>query len=60
MDIALAFLLNHWTDILAVYGAVVAAASTIVKLTPSQSDDAVLAKVVGVLDFLSTVPVKKG
>lgn len=60
MDIVISFALNHWSDILAIYGAAVALATTIVKLTPTQADDAVLGKVVKVLDFLSTVPVKKG
>lgn len=40
------------------FGTVVAAASIIVKATPTQKDDAVLAKVVKVLDFLSVVNTK--
>lgn len=35
------------------FGTIVAAASVIVKATPSQKDDAILAKVVKVLDLLS-------
>jgi hypothetical protein len=38
---------------LEIFGAAVALASLIVKLTPSTKDDAVLAKVVKVLDLLS-------
>lgn len=38
---------------LEIFGAAVALASLIVKLTPSTKDDAILAKVVKVLDFLS-------
>lgn len=49
------FILNHWQDGLAILGALVAAATVIVKITPSQKDDSVLAKVVGVLNWLSTV-----
>ena len=41
-----------------VFGAAVAFASVIVKLTPSTKDDAILAKVVKVLDFLSVVNTK--
>ncbi len=37
------------------FGTVVAAASVIVKATPTQRDDAVLAKVVKVLDLVSIV-----
>ena len=37
------------------FGPVVAAASIIVKATPSQKDDAFLAKVVKVMDFVSIV-----
>lgn len=40
------------------FGTVVAAASIIVKATPTQKDDAVLAKVVKVLDVLSVVNAK--
>ncbi len=38
-----------------VTGALVIAASAIVKLTPSQADDNILAKIVKVLDWLSVV-----
>ena len=40
------------------FGTIVAAASIIVKATPTQKDDAILAKVVKVLDFLSVVNTK--
>ncbi len=40
------------------FGTVVAAASIIVKATPSQKDDAFLAKVVKVLDFVSIINAK--
>jgi len=39
----------------AVLGALITAATVIVKLTPSQSDDNVLAKIVKVVDWLSVV-----
>ena len=40
------------------FGTIVAAASIIVKATPTQKDDAFLAKVVKVLDFVSIVNAK--
>lgn len=43
----------------AIYGAVVIIATAIVKLTPSQKDDAILAKVIAFLDMFSTVNPKK-
>lgn len=43
---------------LEIFGAAVALASLIVKLTPTTKDDAFLAKVVKVLDFLSVVNTK--
>lgn len=46
---------THWDDVLAIIGGVVTVASTIVKLTPTQTDDAVLAKIVAFLDFFSVV-----
>ena len=41
------------------FGTVVAAASIIVKATPTQKDDAVLAKVVKALDWLSVFNTKE-
>lgn len=43
----------HWKDVLAIIGAVVTAASLIVKLTPTQKDDNILAKIIKVLAALS-------
>ena len=40
------------------FGTIVAAASIIVKATPTQKDDAFLAKVVKMLDFVSIVNAK--
>lgn len=51
----LSWIQTHWDDVLAIIGGIVTAASTIVKLTPTQTDDAVLAKVVAFLDFFSIV-----
>ena len=49
------FFKDHATELLALYGAVVAVATIVVKLTPSQKDDALLAKVIAFLDKFSTV-----
>ncbi len=45
--------MEHWKDILAIIGGVVAVASVIVKLTPSTKDDTVLAKIIKILAALS-------
>lgn len=60
MDNVISWVVSHWSDILAIYGALVLAASTFVKLTPSTADDAILAKVVKVLDWFSVAYPKKG
>lgn len=44
---------NNWTNILAVFGAAVGLATAIVKWTPTQKDDTVLAIVIKVLSALS-------
>lgn len=49
----ISWILEHFTDLLAIYGAVVAICSTIVKLTPSQRDDDVWAKILKILDKFS-------
>lgn len=47
------WILEHWTDLLAIYGAVVAICSTVIKLTPSTKDDNVWAKIIKILDKFS-------
>lgn len=47
------WIMEHWKDILAVIGGVVTTASIIVKLTPTQKDDTVLAKIIKILAALS-------
>lgn len=46
------WIMQHWKDILAIIGGVVTVASLIVKLTPSQKDDTVLAKIIKILSAL--------
>ena len=42
----------HWKDILAIIGGLVTVCSIIVKLTPTQKDDSVLAKIIKILAAL--------
>jgi len=44
---------EHYQDVLAIIGGIVSVASIVVKLTPSQKDDAVLAKIIALLDHFS-------
>lgn len=59
MENILPFIQANWVNIVAVYGAVVALATLVVKLTPSTRDDEILGKVVRLLDNFSTATVKK-
>ena len=43
----------HWNDVLAIIAAVIGLATAIVKITPTQKDDNVLAKVIKVLSVFS-------
>lgn len=53
------WILTHWSDLLAIYGGVVAIATVIVKLTPSPKDDSILEKIIKILDHFSTVFTKE-
>lgn len=53
------WVLAHWKDLLAIYGAIVAICTTIVKLTPSTKDDDIWGKILKILDHFSTVFLKK-
>lgn len=55
---AILWLKANWDSVLEIYGGVVAVCTTIVKLTPNTKDDAILAKVLKVLDFFSTAFLK--
>lgn len=48
-------IIEYANQALAVIGALVTASTIIVKCTPSQKDDAVLAKIITFLDFFSVV-----
>ena len=53
------WILEHWADLLAIYGAIVAICSTIINCTPTQKDDNVWAKIIKILDKFSTVFTKE-
>ena len=53
------YIAAHYQDFFAILGAVVTVATLVVKLTPSQKDDAILAYVVKFLDYFSIVAPKK-
>lgn len=59
LNIIISWVSNHWADILAVWGALVLLANTIVKITPTPKDDALLAKVLKFVDWFATVYPKK-
>lgn len=46
---------THWDDMLAIIGGVVVIVSTVVKLTATEKDDTVWAKILAVLAALSLV-----
>lgn len=46
------WIMAHWKDILAVIGGIVTVCSIIVKLTPTQKDDNILAKIIKILAAL--------
>jgi len=46
---------EHWEDLTAIWAGIVTVASIIVKLTPSQKDDTILAKIVAFFDYFSIV-----
>lgn len=53
------WLLNNWETIFAIWGMLVAFCTAIVKLTPTQKDDNVLAKIVKWADVFSVVFTKQ-
>lgn len=55
MDI-INWIMAHWMDIGAIIAGVVAVASLVVKLTPTPKDDAILAKVIKVMNALALNP----
>lgn len=48
------WILNHWQDILAIYGCIVAISTVIVKWTKTDKDDKMLNKIIAFFDLFST------
>lgn len=48
------WIIEHWDDVLAIYGGLVAICTVIVKLTPNTKDDEILGKIILFLDTFST------
>ena len=48
------WIIEHWDDMLAIYGGIVAICTVVVKLTPSVKDDEIFGKVIKILDTFST------
>lgn len=53
------YVISNWEQIVVVALAVVGAASAIAKLTPTQTDDKIIAKIKKVLDTLALNPKEK-
>ena len=53
------WLVEHWETIFAIWGMLVAFCTAIVKLTPTQKDDNILAKIVKWADVFSVVFTKQ-
>ena len=47
------WIIAHWSDLLACFGALVGFCSLVVKLTPTQKDDTIVAWLIKILDKLS-------
>ena len=52
------FIQSNWVGILEAAGLIVAGASVLVKLTPTPKDDAILAKIIAVLNLVALNPKK--
>lgn len=59
MESIVTWIKDNYVTIAAIYGAVVALATIIVKLTPTTKDDSVLSWVVKAVDFFSTANTKE-
>jgi hypothetical protein len=50
----LSWISEHWQDILAIYGGIVAISTIIVKWTKTDKDDKILNKIIAFFDLFST------
>lgn len=48
------WIIEHWQDILAIYGGIVAVSTIIVKWTKTDKDDKILNKIIEFFDLFST------
>lgn len=55
----LEWFLEHTEDILAIYGSIVAICTIVVKWTKNDTDNKILAKIVKIADYFSTVFTKE-
>lgn len=55
----MAWITEHWNDILAWIGGIVSSASIIVKLTPTTKDDGIVSFIIKILDYFSVVQTKE-
>lgn len=44
---------NHWTDVVAIVTGIVTVASIIARLTPTETDNAIIAKILQIIDMLA-------
>lgn len=51
----MAWITEHWNDVLAWIGGIVSSASIIVKLTPTTKDDGIVSFIIKILDYFSVV-----
>jgi len=50
------WLTQNWDNVLIIISSVISVASVLVKVTPTQNDDTLLAKIISVLDVLALNP----
>lgn len=55
----MAWITEHWNDVLAWIGGIVSSASIIVKLTPTTKDDGIVSFIIKILDYFSVVQTKE-
>ena len=55
----MSWIIEHWADLLAIYGGIVAVSTVIVRLTPSTKDNEILEKIIKFFDKFSTVFTKE-
>jgi hypothetical protein len=59
MEAIIPWITSHGSDLLAIWGGLVAVATVVCKITPTTKDDEILAKVVKLADWFSVVNPRK-